>query len=253
MNFINIKLKNIITKSNIFLIGFISIRDKKKRIDRSRIKLEINKDLYDVFFPFKRIKNIRGIAIISNFYIVKIPINNLITENIHNKPFFTYKSEEKDEDEKKFSLRYSVLRGKRRYLNSRVRIIKAINTSVYMRQTAKNRLVITVRKINKSDELKEQLKINLACFISKFMYKKNIMMYEKEAEKYEESASTVYERLIDEGYKNVYYIIDRNSFQTNSIRDKYKKNLIYKYTFKHYLLFFTAKALIGSESPRACY
>lgn len=245
-NIVNIKLKNIITKFNIFLIGFISIRDKQEEIDRNELKLKINDNYYNINFPFKRIKNIRGIAILSNFYIVKIPINSIITENIHNKPFFVYGE---GEEERKFSLRYSVLGRKGRYLNNRVKIFNNINTTIYIRQSVKNRLIITVREINKTDYFKERVKINIACFISKIIPHKKILMYEKHSERYEESASIVYERLIDEGYKNVYYIIDKNCVETEKIKEKYRKKFIFKYTFKHYLAFFSAKALIGTESP----
>lgn len=252
MNIINIKLKNRITKSNIFLIGFIYIRDNQENIKRDKLKLRINDSLYNIKFPFKRIKNIKLIDILSNLYIIKIPIKNLVTQNIHNKPFFVYKDDENNKIEKKFSLRYSLLGRKRRYLNSRVKILRDIGTSIYIRQSAKNRLIITVRETNRTDNFKEQIKINLACLLSKFIPKYKIIMYEKEAEKYEESASIIYEKLIDEGYKNIYYIIDKNSVYINNIQEKYRKKLIYKYTFKHYLAFFTAKTLIASESPRTC-
>lgn len=241
-NIINIKLKNIITKSNIFLSGFIVIKDKNKKIERKKIKLRINDNYYNIKFPFKRIKNIKILDILSNFYIVKIPIRSIITEKIHNKPFFTH-------EEDKFSLRYSILGKKGKYLNSKVKIIKDINTSVYIRQSVKNRLIITVREINKTDYLKEQIKINIACFASKLIPHKKILMYEKHAEKYEESASIVYENLIDKGNKNVYYLIDKNHIALEKIEKKYKQNFIFKYTFKHYLTFFSAKAFIGTESP----
>ena len=71
-NIVNIKLKNLITKSNIFLTGFISIRDRQEKINRDELRLKINDNYYKIKFPFKRINNIRGIAILSNFYIVKI-------------------------------------------------------------------------------------------------------------------------------------------------------------------------------------
>lgn len=247
MKIINFRLKTLFTKKNLLLIGCLAIKEKSKRINRNEIKLELNEKEYNIKFVFKRIKRIRKISILSNFYIVKIPLQDLMTGKIHNKPFFVYK----DEDNKiaRWSLRYSIFSNKRKYLNSKVKTIKEKNTSIYVRQTANNRLTVTVREINKTDKLCEQIKLNLACLISKFIVNKKIIMYEKEAQRYEESASVVYEKLIDEGYKNIYYIIDKNSPQINNVSDKYRRKFIYKYTFKHYLAFFSAKALIGTESP----
>lgn len=247
MNIINLKLKTLFTNNNLKLIGFLCIEDRETKIDRNKLKLLVNEKEYDIIFPFKRTKSIRFIAILSNFYIVKIPLEDLITGEIHNKPFFIYKYE--DDNMEKWSLRYSLLGKKGQYLNSKVKILTDKNTSIYVRQSQKNRLIITVREINKTDYLKERIKINLACFIAKFIPKTKIILYEKHAERYEESASILFEQLINRNYKNIYYIINRDNEKLENIENKYKRHMIYKYTFKHYLTFFSAKTLIGTESP----
>lgn len=246
MRITNIKLKTSITKKNIILMGFMYIRDKKSRINRKNIKLEVNGEKYKITYPIKRIKISKILDILSNFYIVKIPVENLLTANIHNKVYFVYKTKRK---KKKFALRYSILSNKTKYLNSKVKILKNIGTSLYVRQSVKNKIFITVRQTNVTDKFSEKIKIDLACLLSKIMKKDKIIMYEKEANRFEESASIVYKNLIDEGYKNVYYIINKNSPQTLNVDEKYKNKFIYKYSFKHYLAFFSAKALIGTESP----
>ena len=48
----------------------------------------------------------------------------------------------------------------------------------------------------------------------------------REGEKYEESASVLYENLIDYGYKNIYYVIDKNSNHVERIPKKYKKKIL---------------------------
>lgn len=234
MNVINLKIKSLFKKENLILIGFTYI--KNKDINKENLKLQLNEKEYNIKFILK-----------TNLYIVKIPLDDLITGNIHNKPFFKYKYD--DGTEKKWSLRYSILGTKRKYLNSKIKIIENKNTSIYVRQSAKNRLILTVREINKTDYRKEQLKINLAYRLSKFVPKTKIAMYEKHSERYEESASIVYETLINQGYKNIYYIINKDNVKLQTLDNKYKKNIIYKYSFKHYLLFFSAKAFIGTESP----
>ena len=247
VNIINIRVKTIITNENIILVGFLSIRDRKENIDRDKLKLLINEEEFDIKFPFKRIKVIRGLAILSNFYIIKIPIEKLLTGNIHNKPFFIYKKD--GEIVLKRSLRYNLFSNVNNYYTSRAKILKDKNTSVYVRQSAKNRVMITVRNINKTDYPKEQIKINLAFLFSKIIPKNKIIMYEKNSSRYEESASVLYEKLIDLGYKNIYYIINKDNEKIKNINDKYKKHLVYKYSFRHYLYFFIAKTLIGTESP----
>ncbi len=236
MNIINLKIKSLFKKDNLILTGFIYMKDKENNFNKENLKLQINEKEYNIKFILK-----------TNLYIIKIPLEDLITGKIHNKPFFIYKY---DEDTiEKWSLRYSILGKKRKYLNSKIKIIEDKNTSMYVRESAKNRLIITVREINKTDYRKEQLKINLAYILSKFVPKTKIVMYEKHSEKYEESASMVYETLINQGYKNVYYIINRDNLILQTLDNKYKKNIIYKYSFKHYILFFSAKAFIGTESP----
>ena len=247
VNIINIRVKTIITNENIILVGFLSIRDRKENIDRDKLKLLINEEEFDIKFPFKRIKVIRGLAILSNFYIIKIPIEKLLTGNIHNKPFFIYKKD--GEIVLKRSLRYNLFSNVNNYYTSRAKILKDKNTSVYVRQSAKNRVMITVRNINKTDYPKEQIKINLAFLFSKIIPKNKIIMYEKNSSRYEESASVLYEKLMDLGYKNIYYIINKDNEKIKNINDKYKKHLVYKYSFRHYLYFFIAKTLIGTESP----
>ena len=144
-------------------------------------------------------------------------------------------------------MKYSIFRKKYRFLNKKILKIKNIDTSLYIKQSEKNNSVITVRKINKTDCILEQLKINLAYFLAKFIKKDLILIYEKESYRYEESGSLLFERLIDSGYQNIYYILDKNSDDIKYINSKYMKKIIFKYTFKHYFYFFAANTFIGTE------
>ncbi len=119
----------------------------------------------------------------------------------------------------------------------------------YIRQTKSNSIALTVRKNNYTDSFKEKNKIFLAKILSLITPKKDIiLLYEKEANKYEESASVVYEKLIDLGYTNAYFIIKKTSKHNAFIKEKYQKNIIYAYTFKHYYYFFKCHKFIGTES-----
>lgn len=130
-----------------------------------------------------------------------------------------------------------------------IRIFEDENTSAYFRQSKNNVLYLTVRKRNLTDSRKEQIKLNFAYWIAKFYRSSNIvLLYEKESSRYEESASVLYEKLIDLGYKNAYFILNKDYPYIDSIKEKYKKNVIYKGSFKHYLYFFKAKTFLGSEA-----
>ena len=73
-------------------------------------------------------------------------------------------------------------------------------------------------------------------------------MYEKNSSKYEESASVTFEYLIDHGYRDAYFIVDKDYEYIDRIPEKYLSNIVYKNTFKHYLYFFKAKTFIGTEA-----
>lgn len=123
------------------------------------------------------------------------------------------------------------------------------NLVAYFRQTRMNSIAITVRENNITDNLKERIKILFAKILSSVTPKsKVILLYEKLANKYEESASCVYEKLIDLGYNNAKYIIRKSSPHCKLIPDEYKKNIVYAFTFKHYYYFFKCHTFIGTES-----
>ena len=75
-------------------------------------------------------------------------------------------------------------------------------------------------------------------------------MYEKNCSRYEESASVLYEELIDQNYKNVFFVLDEEYLKKHGseIKQKYKNNLISKFSLKHYFMFFACKTFMSSES-----
>lgn len=137
-------------------------------------------------------------------------------------------------------------RGKVRAL----KVIEESNTTVYVRQSVRNRVYITQRRKNTSDNKILNKKITLAYYFSFLIrYKKTMLLYEKESMKYEESASVLYENLIDRGYDNVFFVLDAGSNHWNYIKRKYRKNVLVKHSFKHYILFFVSKVFAGTEMP----
>lgn len=117
------------------------------------------------------------------------------------------------------------------------------------RQAERNKLMLLVRDRNITDAPLEQVKLFFAFLLSRFMISNRIiLLFEKESSRYEESASVLYEELIDQGYQNVYFILSRDYPYWDAIDDKYKENILRKGSFKHYLYFFASKTFIGSEA-----
>ena len=236
--FKNIKEKNnkIIIKSMCLIKIF-----GEKKYDLGKIKIEINDKEYNVKFKLKKsIKFIKGYDI--NFYTIEVPLEDTITTDIQNKIIVKYKD---FDNGRILYTAFDLKKGK----NKNTKAIMYNNRSIYLRQTAKNTMYLTVREISPYDFTKNKIKLGLGYFLSKLMLKKDfILLYEKESERYEESASVVYEKLIDMGYKNVYYIINKDNPALEQIDEKYKKNILYKNSIKHIKYFFKCKKFVGTES-----
>lgn len=130
-----------------------------------------------------------------------------------------------------------------------IHMFKTTFTSAYFRQTINNVLYLTIRKSNISDTKKQQFKIKFAYFLSLFNpFSKAILLYEKEGATYEESASILYEKLIDQKNKHAYYVLDKKYPHIEKIGKQYQKNILWKGSLRHYLYFFKAKTFLGSEA-----
>ncbi len=131
-------------------------------------------------------------------------------------------------------------------------IDKETSTVAVFRQSTKNRLNVYVRSVNVTDKISERIKQVVAYIVSLFWVsekaKKLVLLYEKNSSKYEESASVLFEELIDSGYNNAYFIVTRDYDFFDRIPEKYLSNIIYKYSFKHYLYFFRSRTFIGTEA-----
>ncbi len=126
------------------------------------------------------------------------------------------------------------------------------STVAIFRQSQKQRLNIYVRSVNVTDKFSHRVKQVIAFGLSLLWHsekaKKLVLLYEKNSSKYEESASVLFENLIDSDYKNAYFIVTKDYEFFDRIPEKYLSNIIYKYSFKHYLYFFKSKTFIGTEA-----
>jgi len=119
----------------------------------------------------------------------------------------------------------------------------------YLRQNKYNRATLTVRDTNKYDSPEEQARLERAAKKAKELKDRDIIfMYEKHCAKYEESASVLYEKLIDMGYDNAYFVVDTSIPTVRDLPEKYKRNLIEKDSDKHLEYYFASDKFISTET-----
>lgn len=180
-----------------------------------------------------------------NYYTATIDSCKLVELDLQNAVIPVYK---KGEDTYEGKLAYSIFEaGRTTYRNSR--ILSCEGKSVYLRQAMKNGVWLTVREPNFYDTPEAMKLVKTAMKVAKTgKYRDSILMYEKECSRYEESASVLYEKLIDLGYDNVYYVINRDNPKISKIDEKYRKHFLYKDSLEHLSCFFGSHKYIGTET-----
>jgi len=127
--------------------------------------------------------------------------------------------------------------------------IKEQDATAFFRQAVKGTLVFTVRHKNVTDARKAQFKLFFAFIIAQFMpFKRPVILYEKNASKYEESGRAVFEALIDRGYEHVFFVISEEALKSLEIEERYRKSFLIKHSFRHYIYFFRSRTFLGSEA-----
>ncbi|MBQ6583217.1 MAG: CDP-glycerol glycerophosphotransferase family protein [Mogibacterium sp.] len=132
------------------------------------------------------------------------------------------------------------------------RIDEAANRTTFFFQSNSNWLYFTAREVYVSDAPEEQEKIRLAYEEANSpagaALRDKIVFFEKKCRRYEESASVLFEKCIDEGHTNARFVIDTKCPAYASIPEKYRPYVVDRNSYEHYLLFFGAGTYISSES-----
>lgn len=234
-----------IDKATCYMFSFCLYRIDLQEYNTKDFKINIADNNYDVKFFLKKgfpiIKNIK-----INFYKASFKLNELVQNDIQNKVFLNLSKEA----DVKIPIIFNAFEGRKSSFRIGKIIIKEdTKTTMFFRQSIKNSLYLTVRETKETDYPKMQSKLFFAWLMSFVCLKRDIiLLYEKESYKYEESASVLYELLIDSGYTNCYYILDDESNHNDKVKDKYKFNIISKYSLKHFIYFFKTKKFLGTET-----
>lgn len=154
-----------------------------------------------------------------------------------------------------FGSEHRIIAGRRLDKIRRIIYTKLINLDLSKGKMAcylqefKSGTALLVRDANYTDSIGQQIVIGAAYVLAKISGKKNrILLFEKNSERYEESASVLYEKLQDRGYKNAYYVLNKNVPAWKDVPPKYRKNLLPKYSFRHYYNLFKAGTIMATET-----
>lgn len=222
-------------------------KDKGKNIYEKYLKIDEDKYLIKTLFKRGFKINIGKYSYFFNLYKCSINVENVISYPPQNLCAVIFSKN--NSEEMIFPVVYNAIYYSK-YLGKVGKIYNFSDRDLvcYFRQTNMNSIALTVREKNITDKFQERIKIFFAKLLSLITPKSNIiLLYEKEVNKFEESAAMVYEKLIDKGYDNSYFIIRKDSKHNEFIKEKYRKNIIYAYTFKHYYSYFKCNKFIGSE------
>lgn len=231
-------------KDGVFVISgwcLYRFRDEKGReIDRDRIRVLIGESTTcgEIKFTGRSVSLLKGVRL--GRYRIELAEAELMELDVQNKVQICLGQDTA-------RIKYNVTDGGRgRYKTSRV--YNTGDAACYLRQSAYNGLYVTVREQQLYDEAPVRRKVRAAWLLAGLWPKKGVIfMFEKECSRYEESASVLYEKLIDDGYTNAVYIINRDNPVIPELEAKYRKNLIYKDSFRHLLYYFKSRVFIGTE------
>ena len=220
---------------------------KKRIIDTQKLRLDIPVQKKAAKLSFgKRYGTIapRGSRI--NSYRMEFDIDAVKDFDIQNKLLVVYSDDDGREYEGRVLFDVADLR---RGKNKNSEIFVHDGVSIYFRQNIHNTMFLTVRDTNQYDYPEGQLRIKKAHENAKKLKDEDIiLLYEKKCSKYEESAAVLYEKLIDMGYENAYFIVDKSIPAIERLDDKYKRNLIDKDSDKHLEYFFASNKFISTET-----
>ncbi|MBE9446771.1 CDP-glycerol glycerophosphotransferase family protein [Enterococcus faecalis] len=133
------------------------------------------------------------------------------------------------------------------------KVKRYMDNVMILRNNLGGNLTLTSIPFSHEYSLTSKLKIFTAKILSNKGNSKNInLFFEKKSERAEESAIKVFDKIYNTKKNNTsknYFILDKNAPYYKKFKRKYGKNLIKKYSLKHFLAIYKANYFISSELP----
>lgn len=231
------KLYSFSTKRNIYFWGIIT-NTSNKADNFETVYLGENK-YGKIKRPFKKWK-------MKHIAIIKIKIKDIVKlEKIHNEISISNNN----------SIHIQIISAHRAKKGMRYFCKKKYDNKIVILRTIMNgrRFNLTQIPYEKEYSIINSLKNNIAKILYPiFLHKKINLMFEKETGKANESGWYIFEKIMQyyqqkKKKSNTYFIIDKNSVDYLKTKQKYKKNIINKYSLKHYIYIYASKYFISSE------
>jgi hypothetical protein len=128
--------------------------------------------------------------------------------------------------------------------HSRLFPVHGGRSRLFVRQRGRG-MFLTLRENNVTDTLRTKLTVLAARVASLIYHRPSVLLYEKQSSQYEESASVVFESLIDSGHDHVHFVLDRALI--GQVPERYRSHVIPRFSFRHFYHFFAARTLVGTE------
>ena len=234
-----------LTARTLWVVGSLVIRSCANEIPAPALHFRVSEEVVQVRDPGHPGIWVRPLRVCVRLIILPICRQTLTSMPIHSAVRMTVAPYGGEVLERPLS--YTLIGRRRRHLHGRIHALPEQNSSVYVRQSAKNRLYITVRPRNHTDSPWMTPRIALARLMSRFMRHDKVLLYEKNASRYEEGASIVFERLIDSGYRHVRFVLAKSEIA--SVPERYRRYVLPRFSLGHFAHLFSARTLLGTEVP----
>ena len=234
-----------LTKRGLTITGLLLVRDKTGTFANSRVRFQVADAEYT-----GRVFTTRGVRVPFKHvhvspYRFTLPRECLWSLPTHSPVRLVHTGVDGTRIEE--PLGFSFFRRAGRHHRGRLHFLRgdgAGDTTVYVRQAGKN-MRITTRVRNRTDSPAMLPKIYAARLAAFLIPRRGVLLYEKNGSQYEESASVLFERLIDRGHRGARFVLAREMMER--VPEKYRPYIVPRFSFLHFYHVFCARDMVGTE------